>query len=602
MLSNQPINPNEPKAPFFLWRPFVAFWRWLAPPTLADRDRQSSSSRLTGIAIVVLLGVGLSITALLYARPIYNACQDWYATRLVKEARSLADQGEVISAIMISQRAYNLSPENLGAIRLNAEFFTRLKRTEALYFWDKLGSYGALTPEDEQQRIRALVHADRNKEARQELDAWMTRNAPQEETLRLAKDVYGDGDFRNALLGKLKTYAAHHPEDRQSQLRLAGLQIDSGSPTETGEALALLWKLAAGTDAISLSALDMLSGFPVLAPEDTPRLIEKLTSHPRSTPQQQVKAYQLRMRQHPEQRLAIITEAVRHFQDTKREELLQVVSWLVSEKEFQQVLTLVDEDAAVTHQPLLENYLTCLTALNRFEDLRRLVNDPRVNALLTRANAAFYQLHLAFVTRQPLTELRARMETATLHAEQEGRMEMLLSIGQYGELRSMPDLAEPAYRASLRSRRTFIQALEGLLRATQLSGNTVGHLNALRDAAKQWPDNQDYQENLVYLHLLTGLELETSLERATTLARARPSDATTQLLAAMAGWRFRDLASAQKHLSVIDATQLPPGQRIVFAVIERAVGESEAARKTLLSIPADAVMFPQERALFATSQ
>lgn len=602
MLSNQPINPNEPKATFLLWRPFVAAWRWLLPSTQADKDRQTRTSRLTGIIVIAVLGVGLCITAILYARPIYNACQDWYATRLVREARALADQGEVVSAIMISQRAYNLAPENEGAIRLNAEFFTRLKRSEAMYFWDKLGSLGVLTPDDEQLRIRALMHADRNKEARQELDEWMARNAPQEETLRLAKDVYGEGDFRGALLSKLKAYAANHPEDRQSLLRLAGLQIDSGSPTETGEALALLWELASGSDATSLTALDTLSNLSALPPEDMPRLIERLKTHPRASTPQQVKSYQLRVRLQPERRLAILAEAVHHFQGTKREELLQVVSWLVAEKEFQQVLALVDENDAVTYQPLLENYLTSLTALNRFDDLRRLVNDRRVNALLTRANAAFYQLHLAFVTRQPLTELRARMETATLHAEQEGRSEMLLSIGNYGELRAMPDLAEPAYRAAMRSRRTFIPALEGLLRATRLSGNTTGHLGALRDASRQWPDNQDYQESLVYLHLLTGLELETSHQRATTLAKARPADATTRLLAAMAGWRLRDIDAARQHLSGIDPAKLSPGQRTVFAAIVRAAGLPDEARSALLTVPADAVMFPQERVLFAAVQ
>ena len=230
------------------------------------------------------------------------------------------------------------------------------------------------------------------------------------------------------------------------------------------------------------------------------------------------------------------------------------------------------------------------------------MNDRRVNALLTRANAAFYQLHLAFVTRQPLTELRARMETATLHAEQEGRSEMLLSIGNYGELRAMPDLAEPAYRAAMRSRRTFIPALEGLLRATRLSGNTTGHLGALSDASRQWPDNQDYQESLVYLHLLTGLELETSHQRATTLAKARPADATTRLLAAMAGWRYRDIDAARQHLSGIDPAKLSPGQRTVFAAIVRAAGLPDEARSALLTVPADAVMFPQERVLFATAQ
>ena len=253
-------HPNTPKSAFLLWRPFIAAWRWLAPHTQASRDRQSQTSRLVGITLVTTASVALCTLAILYARPLYNAWQDWRANQLITDARSLADEGELLPAIMAAQEAYTLSPENIDAIRLNAEFFTRMKKNEALYFWDKLSHLGALTPEDEQNRIRALLNADRDKEARQTLNDWMARLPPQDDTIRLAQEVYGDGSFLGSLLSKLKTYTSTHPEDRESILRLARLEIDSEIPTETGEALALLWHLAEGEDSVSLQALDTLTG------------------------------------------------------------------------------------------------------------------------------------------------------------------------------------------------------------------------------------------------------------------------------------------------------------------------------------------------------
>jgi hypothetical protein len=601
MLSPDSNQPSTSKAPFILWRPFIAAWHWLIPPTQASLDRQSKSSRIVGLSIAVTASIVTCTLAILYARPLYNYWQDWRSTHLVAEARSLIDQGELLPAIMTAQEAYKLSPENIGAIRLNAEFFTRMKKSEALYFWDKLENLGALTPEDAQERIRALLNADRDKEAREKLDDWMAHHAPEDETIRLAQDVYGDGAFLGSLLTKLKNYTAAHPEDRDSLLRLARLQMDSKLPLETGEALALLWQLSGGDDSIGIQALDILGSFPDIAPEDFPRLIQRLKSHPRSGSEQKAKSFRLLLQFRPDQRLSILSQAVHEFSDAKREDLLPLVKWLIEIKEFQQILLVLKEEDVVTFQPLLESYLTALTALNRLDDLRRMVNDPRVNTLLTRATSAFYQLHLAFVTQQPFKELRAKMETATRHAQNEGRTEMLLSIGKYGELRGMPDLAEPAYSFAMRSRRAYIPGLEGLLRATHLSGNTAGHLSALQDASRQWPDNQDYQENLVYFRLLIGQELETSLLQADALFRQRPTDPSTQLLAAMAHWRLRNLEPALKILQALNPVSLPPGHRTVFAAIALASGDSAKAHQALVSIPADTVLFPQERDLFASA-
>jgi tetratricopeptide (TPR) repeat protein len=602
MLTNQSIDPQRQKPPFILWRPFLAFWHWLVPPTQAHRDRQSKSSRLFSVVFILVLCGGATASALYYAHPIYNAYQDWRASKAVVKARSLADQGEIYAAVMEAQSAYSLSPENRDAVRLNAEFFTLLKRNEALYFWEKLRAQAPLNPAEEQLYVRALLNADREKEAQQEMQQAASNLPIDDAILGLAQNVFNQGDFSATILPRLKDYAARHPDDRLNLLRLAKIQIESGLTDEVPQGLASLWKLSEGDDSTSLKALEQLNDFSQLPPEDMHRLIKRLQNHPRSTPSHGIQALNRQLQLNPDHRTEIVVAAIDRYQHTHREDLLPLIRWLVDLREFQQVLAILDEAQALTYQPLLENYLTALTALKRFDDLQRLVEDPRTANLLTQATRAFYRLHLAFVMRKPLKDLRGLMETATRHAEQEGRAELLLAIGKYGEERSMADLAEPAYQSALRSRRTFVPALEGLLRTTLASGNTPGHLAALREALRQSPDNQDYQEKLLYACLLTGLQIETCAMQAQTLIDNRPSDPETKLLIAMGWWRLRNEPKAAQALHNLDFTGLNDGQRAVFASIALACGLADEARKVAGSIQADASMFPEERAFFLSAQ
>ncbi len=122
MLSNQDIDPRQTKPPFVLWRPWIAVWRWLFPPTLAHRDRQHHLTRRLVVATALLVFLALCGLLVWQARPLYDAYQEWEANRLVGRARALVDQGEVYQGISLAQKAYGLAPENLDAIRLNAEF------------------------------------------------------------------------------------------------------------------------------------------------------------------------------------------------------------------------------------------------------------------------------------------------------------------------------------------------------------------------------------------------------------------------------------------------------------------------------------------------
>lgn len=602
MLTSQSPHPTPDKPPFFLWRPLIVAWRWLVPQTLADRDRQSPLARRVRFFVILLLALGLPTFAIINARPFYRAAQDWRSTRKAAAARALADQGEVFQAVMLAQEAYRLSPENLNAIRLNAEFFTLIKREEAIYFWEKLAKTNSTNEADEVLHIRALVNANRAKEAQQKLETRLAENPADDQVLKLAQDLFGKQDYVANLLPQLEGYAKLHPDDRQNLLRLAQLQIDSGLNAEVNKGLATLWELVERDDSTSLQALEALNNRSDLPTTDAQRLIRRLREHPRSNTAHKVAAFRWEVKLAPHQRNEIITEAVRQLGHTKREELHPLVRWLVEERQPQQVLSLVTEETAVAYQPILENYLTSLTMLNRHADLERLVNDRRVEAILTRATSAFYRLHLGFVTGKPLADLRRMMQTATLNADSEGRSELLVAIGKYGEERTMPDLAEVAYESALKSRRTYVAGLEGLLRATRLSGNTAAHIKALTDAIRRWPDNQTYQEQWLYAQMLKGAQLELCQQQAEQLLQLRPNDPVVRLLNAMAWWRFRNFDSAARHVQGLNAANLSSGQQAVLAAVNRSVGFSQIARTVTDVIPADAVMFPEERQLFLAAR
>jgi sensor histidine kinase regulating citrate/malate metabolism len=136
MLWNQKIDPSQdhtPK-PFVLWRPFIAAWEWMVPPTVAHRDRQSPLARWIATFVIVSICTSLTVLGIVYARPIKNSIKNMRAERMVKEARRMAENGQMINAVMQAQEAYQKAPESIDAIRLNFEYFALMKRDTALYF------------------------------------------------------------------------------------------------------------------------------------------------------------------------------------------------------------------------------------------------------------------------------------------------------------------------------------------------------------------------------------------------------------------------------------------------------------------------------------
>ena len=602
MLTDQTIDPNQREKPGLLMRPFIALWHWMVPPSQAHQDRQSKAAIVVRSTIVVVLTVGFMLVMLIWGKDLRDIYQDWRASRLVREAKSLADEGNVLNAVFKAQEAYSLSPENEEAIRLNAQFLTKMKRQEAVYFNELLEKKGKATIEDRELKVQALMNLNRQKEAADLLMKRMKTSAPSDATFQLAESVWGGREQSSIVLGVLKDYCDKNPEDLTSRLRLAKMQLAAKDAAEQSSGMNALWTIAKEKNETGLKAVEALDEIKVLSPDEAAKLIERLENHPKANGWHQVAALRRRIAMQPGHRTQIIQQAVQKCRTLKREDKLPFVRWLVEEHEFLQVAALVDETDAKAYKPLLENYLTALTLLGRFDDLSRLVEDPEVAEILNKTSQAFYRAHLAFVKGKPKDEVREKLIAARIAAEDEGRGEMLLGVANYAEKRNILDVAEDAYAAASRYRKTERFGYEGLLRITMSNGNEEVLLTASREAVRRWPDDENFMERYLYANLVSGRDVELSLERTLNLLAKRPDDSTVKVAAALGYYWFGDLEMATNHMQHVDLNQCTPGQQAVFAFLAKLGGYDSAADTVINAIAADAKMLPLEAAFLKRSK
>lgn len=609
MLTSQNIDPTQagkPK-PFILLRPFIAAWQWLVPPTQAHRDRQSTTARIVAISLLVGICGTAIVLGFMYARPMHDRYQDWQANKLYEEARELVNDGQGMRAFQKVQEAVKLSPENENVVRMNAEILTLARKPEALHYLDQLDRIGATKSDDKVLRVRALMNLERPKEASELLEDLLNKQMPTEMLMKLADHVWGKSQKDEMLARSMRNYAASHPEDREHALRLARVEILSGKALEMSSGLRRAWAVAESQeDDLSLRALELLDSAPDLPPDETKKLIEKLRSHPKGDGWHLVAALRRQVRLDPLRKDNLILEAAQTARGRKRDDLVPIIRWLVEppQNEYLKVLALVTEAEAVAYKPLLDNYLTALTALRRYPDLERLVESPQVRSILSHTELSFYRAHLAYVTEKSPEETRGTLIVAKNACDLEHRADLLQRIARYAEERGHFDIAEEAFRSVSRDPRHERVGFDGLIRMTRYNGNTEGLIAAAGEAVRRWPDDSRYQEDFLYANLIAGRDVELALSQVHKLHELQPRDYQRRLLVALACWRLKDMNTATLFLNDMDLSNnhLTPGQQAVYAAIARdsaAENASEVAKTVLKDIDPRARMLPEERACFS---
>ncbi len=606
MLTTQNIDPTAAaaKPPFFLLRWLRQLREWVAPPTQAHQDRQSDTARKVTATIIVVLCVSMMGLAIAFARPIKDSYDDWRATKLVNEARELLrDKNDVLAAVLKAQEAVSKAPEHTEAVRMNAELLTLMARNEAIYFWDKLEKLGQSTIADKRGKVRALLRLTRVKEASLLLEKLLRENPADAALTKLSEEVWGKSQSNEVVRNAIEEYTKLHQDDTESRLNLYVLQLKSNVPSEMSKAVEGLWALGEKETDMGVQALLLLTEYEATSPgslslADKIKLLAMIGAHAKSTEEARVAALGLRIALDPKQREPLIDMEMRRCAALPREELYPLVRWLVVQRDFSRVLNFLTPRLKdiKSFQPLMLNYLTALSALERWQEVEALVTDKEV--ILSVPNRAFYEAHLASIKGKSLDEVKRLMMIVVTSGQ--GDAELLMNLGAYCETpqRQLLDIAELAYEACTRVPRKDRQAFPGWIRVAKARGNTAGLLKAAAEANRRYPDDQNYIENVLYARLLIGLDLENSLARAVRLLTANPNDSVRKLIVALGYWRLYDDASAIENCQKIDLNYTSVGQQAIFAAIAYGAGFKPEAELVLNKIPANAMMLPEEREIW----
>lgn len=570
MLSHQPIDssPDE-KSSGALRR----LWHWLRPPTQAHRDRQSPAQRMAARLVLILSCAGGIGLAAWQAKPMHRALQSWRADGMCREAQILLAEGQVMVALQRVQDAIRMAPEHPEAARLNARILARGRRPEALYFFDLLERVGQLSDEDRVQRVRALVGLQRMDEAGRLLQQAFERMPVSNEMIDLALLVWPGqmGRVARQLDQRLQATGGA-PTDA---LRLIRVEMASGEPALVRSGVNRAWNLAGSEDPkVSLVALELLEQCSELSASDSRRLAKALREHSLCSDGHWAASLRREVRLEPLRLQDIVGMARRRIQQQGLLKSEALVHWLLEPPQSQHalVLRLLDaDDSSWSSRGLVESRLTALTAMQRFGELGKLVEDPRVVRHLSPATRSFYRAHLAFVSREDREQMGLALQTAVRVAQQEGRPDLLFKLAGYAEARQQPTVAVDAYRLLTRAAQFQKPAHDGLIRVLFAQGMLDELMEVGAKALELYPEETEYQRLLIYVNLLLGREVELGLDTSRRWQRRLPDEPHWVLLEILASWRLGDRDRVQSLLKGVDASRLAgtSGQRAVLALVAK---------------------------------
>lgn len=615
MLYNQNPDPSRQQASrFVLWRPFVALWNWLVPQSVAHADRQPRVARLVATGLLLSVCLGLVGMVMYYGRSWHHIYKQWQSSSLAEDAikyEQLADnfresnkvmeyQDTMVKAFKFASDAFTKDPDNPEAVRVAARIYTRAGANESRWLWSKLEKLKATTDDDVAWRIQALTALKEDKTAAEQIEQVLRERPATQKIVELADKVMQNLGRTQQLIGILRDYTKQKPDDLDTRLVLGMRLVEFGSTErERNEGIDILWKLAMNEAPVGLRAIEFIDKLN-LTPEGVRRLIERLDHHPLAVEPHRIAALKRRAAQEPERKQEILRAAVESHRGKKREELVPLARWLYEEQDSEKILSLLKEDEVRDYPPLLHEYFNALSLLGRYDDLERLVKDPR--SRFTTAERDFHLVHLAFVkstlTKKPMDEIDFLIVNAVNSALRENQVKMLLELGHYADVRKRYRTAMEAYKAASATPATERAGYEGMLRASYNLGSMKDYRSISHETVRRWPSNLYFTEQYLYACLLSGEFIETSAERANRLLEAQPKDSQRKLLMALASHRFGDREACARHLQNCLFQDLTPGQRGVYCGLARGVGFSNEAEKLAAGIPEGTLMLPEEEKLF----
>jgi tetratricopeptide (TPR) repeat protein len=585
------------------------------PEELEQRKRRRRRWLFVGLALLILIVAGFFAV-----RPVRNWLHGLQARRHARHAFALIEQQNWREARDEATAAYQLRPNEPEALRAVARLLSRAGQADAISFWKSLAAETTLTREDLRDEAAIALKAN-DLAVADEATQHLIENRdgkPAASDFVFAMDV----SLRKRQFDKAIEFARQALADpaasRRDQLQ-ATLALDTvlqngnaslvGDPKQIDARLA---EIASGTDDVSLEALVALAqhiASPTPETKDLPPpipvddLIAKIDNHPLAKPQHKLFVAELAMSRHPDQRDTIEQRTIDRWKNGSNEELAALAGWLYRRGEYQRELEAIPLERSTQTRELFLQHVDALGALNRWDDIRRILEAERFPL-----DPVIQNMYLARCFAQQGHEQGAENNWQRALESAAGDVSKLIMLGEYAEKNGAHQIAATAFEAAVAVSPKSRPAQLGRLRAAYGSGDTKKVRNVLLELLKIWPNDTGLLNDEAYAHLLLlpsdtqpdSPELKSIESLAQKLVDGEPSSLPHRTLLALALLKqnrpysalalYRGLTIPQNALSASTVA--------VHAAVLAASGQQSEAQAESKNIPTDKLL-PEEKSLLA---
>ncbi|MEY2498753.1 MAG: hypothetical protein QOD12_2309 [Verrucomicrobiota bacterium] len=579
--------------------------------------------RRNRLVVLLVLLVALGLGGLFGGRPALHAVKAWQARRHARKAFALIEKEEWIEARKEATAAMQLWSTEPEAIRAVARFLSRTRQPQALEFWDQLAKMSQLTRADlREEAAIALIAGDEVRAAGAIRAIQSGRNGPiaPSDHLLAAQLALRQGALIEARDSVQKILGDAKASNREKmQAALLQLAMSPGNDAWRSDSWSWLKKIAQENDSAGLDALTVLAQTALTSdkiPESFPmtalELSDALEKHPLARAPQKLLAIDLKIREHPAERDALIAAATARWKEAGPEDLTALAAWLNAKGEFQRELDAIPLERALQARDLFLQHVDALGGLGRWSQIKQLLDRDTFPL-----DQVVQKMYLARCAAQLGEKAAAENNWQRALEAARGDPAKLFTLAGYAEKNGAVAIAIAAYDELVAESPKLRAAHQGRLRMAQAGGDTKKIHAVLVDMLALWPNDAAIQNDEAYMRLLlmqpsprsedTGqksepitnnAELEALERLAADLLQREPSSLPHHTLLALARLRLGKFSDALEAYAGIQASRsaLTPSALAIHAAVLSANGHGDEATAELREIDLTRLL-PEEAAL-----
>ena len=547
------------------------------------------------LVIVVVLVVVVVVTAV-GGRPVYWRIKRAQGVGLAHAAGELMAADRTTEAGRKIQTALRFAPGDPEVSRTAARYCAKVGLPEGLNYWATVLASPQATRADRLAAAEMAVDLGRVDLSGPWLQAAYKEQSHDLSVLRLMfRHLQRLGD-RPRTLKFARGFLKEFPAEPEAELALGGLLLREIAIGDRAEGRRLLWGLAAGTSRFRDPAVQTLISSHELGRGELELLARTLDAQTNATLLSRLQAIDLRVRIDPARRPASVQKAVALVKpEADPEDLALVGRWLNRQGAATEVLALLPTSRCMTNAGLMAPRLEALMALNRADEVGKMVTakgGPLEGPLLAAAQGV-----LAARSGRKVEAGRAFHEALQMGARFPA---VLPFVAKQAEAAGLPLVAIEAYQMLLELPDWTLDAARQILRLVKPMDDLTVAQVTLRRLNAFMPGEDSVAGDRAWLETLFGENGDWALTTFERLVQLRPNQLDWRFGLALAKWRKGEMAAALNLIeqSGLKWEKLEPRWQAVYIVVLGANQQREAARRFARQLSLDKLRL-QEKTLIA---